>query len=260
MSPSGATAPPPGLHRELSPAPNGDVTRSAEGRAEKNSKPRNQHLRRRAPRVKKKPKAETNAEGGSEAEGQAEASSSNRKQRTRNPRSRSIVTPPPATNITTEEKQAEVGWMKTGSASSSKKQQGKDSSTRKYQKTPSNGTKVASSAAQQQRNCRLNPPTLTPGKPIFKEHLGLDALVSGLEKGTLFRAKLRCNPGDRSQGFCTIPGLPHDVFIPDWKPQNRAVEGDEVVIQLLPMSDWRNQNTPLGGRGNWKTKRTERKK
>ncbi|KAG7667487.1 hypothetical protein KSW81_001192 [Nannochloris sp. 'desiccata'] len=259
MSPSGATAPPPGLHRELSPAPNGDVTRSAEGRAEKNSKPRNQHLRRRAPRVKKKPKAETNAEGGSEAEAQAEASSSNRKQRTRNPRSRSIVTPPPATNITTEEKQAEVGWMKTGSASSSKKQQGKDSSTRKYQKTPSNGTKVASSAAQQQRNCRLNPPTLTPGKPIFKEHLGLDALVSGLEKGTLFRAKLRCNPGDRSQGFCTIPGLPHDVFIPDWKPQNRAVEGDEVVIQLLPMSDWRNQNTPLGGRGNWKTKRTERK-
>lgn len=76
---------------------------------------------------------------------------------------------------------------------------------------------------------------------LYPEYLKLDALVTGLENGALFRAKLRCNPGDRTQGFCTVPGLPYDVFIPGWKAQNRALEGDEVAIRILPVTKWRSQ-------------------
>jgi exoribonuclease R len=49
---------------------------------------------------------------------------------------------------------------------------------------------------------------------------------------------LRCNPGDRSQAFCTVPGLPHDVFVRGGVAQNRSVEGDEVAIRLLPLHEW----------------------
>ena len=72
-----------------------------------------------------------------------------------------------------------------------------------------------------------------------------------MANGTLFKAQLRINPHDRTQGYCTIPGLPRDLFVPGWKFQNRAVEGDEVVLRILPLLLWRNQSnptpTPAGG-------------
>ena len=78
-------------------------------------------------------------------------------------------------------------------------------------------------------------------KALYPDYWDLDALVTGLETGGLFRAKLRCNPYDRTQAYCTIPGIPYDVFIPGWKPQNRALEGDEVALRILPPSQWRHQ-------------------
>jgi DIS3-like exonuclease 2 len=250
MSPSGTTAPPPGLSRELLPAGTVAGTSSAETCTEKDLKPRSQHPHRRA-RNRQKPKAED----GGRAESKADASSESKAKRTRKPRNKSIGTPPPPSATNTEENLAE---RKPGGASSLTKQQGKDNSSAKHQKNPSSRTTRSSFSAQQQQQYRLKSPISTQGKQIFKEHLGIDALLSGLEKGSLFRAKLRCNPGDRSQGFCTIPGLPHDVFIPDWVPQNRAIEGDDVVLQLLPLSDWRTQNAPPGGKRNNKTTRKVR--
>ncbi|KAL4419743.1 hypothetical protein ABPG75_006841, partial [Micractinium tetrahymenae] len=60
----------------------------------------------------------------------------------------------------------------------------------------------------------------------------------GLKSGAYFRGVLRVNASDRTQAFCTLPGLPTDVFIRVLKQQNRAVEGDEVAIRLLPPEDW----------------------
>ena len=38
-------------------------------------------------------------------------------------------------------------------------------------------------------------------------------LQQGLKSGALFRCTFRTNPSDRSQGYCTLKGLPTDVFI-----------------------------------------------
>ena len=35
----------------------------------------------------------------------------------------------------------------------------------------------------------------------------------GLKTGLLFRVPFRTNPSDRNQGYCTLPGLPTDVFV-----------------------------------------------
>lgn len=38
-------------------------------------------------------------------------------------------------------------------------------------------------------------------------------MQQGLKSGALFRATFRTNPSDRTQGYCTLPGLPTDVFV-----------------------------------------------
>jgi DIS3-like exonuclease 2 len=251
MSSTGATAPPPGLSREPVPTGNTAATPSAEARNENNSKPRSQQPprhHRRGPRNHPKPKTETNVEPSATGESEASGSKS-RKPRIRKPRNSISTTPPPPNE------------NNGGEAPSSRKnrrqknQSSKDTPstiTSTPQSTANNRNTPATSRSNRSsfggpRNQRTRTPT--PGKPIFKEHSSLDALVAGLENGSLFRAKLRCNPGDRSQGFCTISGLPHDVFIPDWKPQNRAIEGDEVAIQILPLSEWRDPKAPRETRG-----------
>jgi len=79
-------------------------------------------------------------------------------------------------------------------------------------------------------------------KSIFPKHWNAAAVQHGLETGTIFRACLRCNTSDRTQGYCTVPGLPRDIFIRGWKAQNRAIEGDVVAMRILPTSEWYQQN------------------
>lgn len=75
-------------------------------------------------------------------------------------------------------------------------------------------------------------------RPIFAQHIGRELLQQGLKSGQLFKALFRCNAADRSQGFCTVEGLPSDVFVKGYKSQNRAIEGDEVVIRILSPQQW----------------------
>lgn len=47
----------------------------------------------------------------------------------------------------------------------------------------------------------------------YPEYLGHEALGQGLKTGTLFRAVMRLNASDRTQGFATLEGLPSDLMI-----------------------------------------------
>lgn len=82
-----------------------------------------------------------------------------------------------------------------------------------------------------------------PPKPAYAEYLEPEDVEAGLRVGLLFRATIRCNASDRSQAFATLPGLPHDVFIPGLKDQNRCIEGDEVALRILPLSRWHLQGS-----------------
>lgn len=162
---------------------------------------------------------------------------------------------------------------------------------------------------------RCSVPTSLPHQPIrplcCPPHAPATTLQQGLKGGALFRAAFRTNPSDRSQGYCSLPGLPTDVFVrvggwvggwqvgddcESWlavwllapastcgaapfylapptpeaaaeqgsgglchlpppvpcppihpstcfkmqglKQQNRAVEGDQVAIRILPPTEW----------------------
>lgn len=92
---------------------------------------------------------------------------------------------------------------------------------------------------RQSSNSRLN----ASSKLNYAEYWEADDVEDGLRSGVLFRSTLRCSASDRSQAFATLPGLPHDVFIPGLKAQNRSVEGDEVALRILPLPQWHLQDT-----------------
>jgi hypothetical protein len=54
-----------------------------------------------------------------------------------------------------------------------------------------------------------------PGRrgQYYQEHLPSHLLQQGLKSGGIFRAVFRTNPSDRTQGYCSLAGLPTDVFV-----------------------------------------------
>ncbi len=56
-----------------------------------------------------------------------------------------------------------------------------------------------------------------------------------IEEGSLYPGKFRINKANRSEAYvtCSKGNLPDDVFIPGSRSQNRAFDGDEVVVELL---------------------------
>ncbi|KFK42162.1 hypothetical protein AALP_AA2G219300 [Arabis alpina] len=75
-------------------------------------------------------------------------------------------------------------------------------------------------------------------RKIFSSYWSLDAVKEALEKGEAFKALFRVNVHNRSEAYCKIDGVPTDILITGNVSQNRAVEGDTVVIKLDPFSLW----------------------
>ncbi|CAN8270698.1 unnamed protein product [Cochlearia groenlandica] len=75
-------------------------------------------------------------------------------------------------------------------------------------------------------------------RKIFTSHWSLSSVKESLEKGEAFKAMFRVNAHNRSEAYCKIDGVPTDILINGNVGQNRAVEGDIVVIKLDPLSLW----------------------
>ncbi|KAL1820502.1 hypothetical protein ACET3Z_015371 [Daucus carota] len=65
-----------------------------------------------------------------------------------------------------------------------------------------------------------------------------EAVTAALERGDVFRALFRVNAHNRLEAYCKIEGVPIDILISGSDAQNRAVEGDIVVIEIDPLSLW----------------------
>jgi len=96
--------------------------------------------------------------------------------------------------------------------------------------------KGRASGAQQQQQC-------TP-------YLDAVELQRGIKTGRLFRGRLRANVSDRREAYVTVPGLPHDLLLRGEASQNRALEGDEVAVEVLPLSKWYTVYRLAGGNSN----------
>eukprot|EP00727_Mastigamoeba_balamuthi_P013195 m51a1_g8499 putative dis3-like exonuclease 2 (1216) ;mRNA; f:45904-49888 len=72
----------------------------------------------------------------------------------------------------------------------------------------------------------------------FDEYLPEADVRERLARGTLLAGPLRINAKRRTDAYVTVEGLQRDVFVDGQRARNRAFDGDEVAVELLPRALW----------------------
>ncbi|GAB2235200.1 hypothetical protein Droror1_Dr00027694 [Drosera rotundifolia] len=80
----------------------------------------------------------------------------------------------------------------------------------------------------------------------FDPHWHLEAVNQGLQKGEVFQATFRINAHNTLEAYCTIDGVPLDIFISGMPMQNRAVDGDVVAVKVDPPHLWTRLKSSAG--------------
>ncbi|XP_054427519.1 DIS3-like exonuclease 2 [Pteronotus mesoamericanus] len=76
-------------------------------------------------------------------------------------------------------------------------------------------------------------------KSIFENYMSKEDVLEGLKRGTLIQGVLRINPKKFHEAFIPSPDGDRDIFIDGIIARNRALNGDVVVVKLLPEEQWK---------------------
>uniref|UniRef100_A0A8C0EK03 DIS3-like exonuclease 2 n=1 Tax=Bubo bubo TaxID=30461 RepID=A0A8C0EK03_BUBBB len=85
----------------------------------------------------------------------------------------------------------------------------------------------------------LNKPTRGRKKSIFEAYMSKEDVSAGLKRGELIQGPLRINPKKYHEAFIPSPDGTRDIFIDGVVARNRALNGDIVVVKLLPKEQWK---------------------
>ncbi|KAE8656316.1 DIS3-like exonuclease 2-like isoform X2 [Hibiscus syriacus] len=87
-------------------------------------------------------------------------------------------------------------------------------------------------------------------KKLFATYWPIEAVNDALEKGEAFKALFHVNAHNQLEAYCKIDGVPTDVLVSGISSQNRAVEGDTVVIKVDPLGLWTKMKGSNGSSNN----------
>ncbi|XP_075058458.1 DIS3-like exonuclease 2 [Mixophyes fleayi] len=74
---------------------------------------------------------------------------------------------------------------------------------------------------------------------LFEAYLSNEEVSAGLKRGQLIQGSLRINPKKFHEAFLPSPDGLRDIFIDGVVSRNRALNGDVVVVKLLPREQWK---------------------
>ncbi|XP_050819728.1 DIS3-like exonuclease 2 isoform X2 [Gopherus flavomarginatus] len=84
-----------------------------------------------------------------------------------------------------------------------------------------------------------NKPTRGRKKNVFEAYMSKEDVAAGLKRGELIQGPLRINPKKYHEAFIPSPDGIRDIFIDGVVARNRALNGDIVVVKLLPKEQWK---------------------
>ncbi|XP_064313553.1 DIS3-like exonuclease 2 isoform X1 [Phalacrocorax carbo] len=103
--------------------------------------------------------------------------------------------------------------------------------------TPRGGSYAAVPTSGDRKN--RNKPTRGRKKSIFEAYMSKEDVSAGLKRGELIQGPLRINPKKYHEAFIPSPDGTRDIFIDGVVARNRALNGDIVVVKLLPKEQWK---------------------
>jgi exosome complex exonuclease DIS3/RRP44 len=83
------------------------------------------------------------------------------------------------------------------------------------------------------------------GSWVYPDHLAPADLAAGLASGKLKKGTYKVNRDYFSESTVSSRDMDAPIFIPDLLHSNRAIDGDIVVVELLPRSQWRTPSKRL---------------
>uniref|UniRef100_A0AAX7TLQ7 DIS3-like exonuclease 2 n=1 Tax=Astatotilapia calliptera TaxID=8154 RepID=A0AAX7TLQ7_ASTCA len=76
-------------------------------------------------------------------------------------------------------------------------------------------------------------------KQVFDAYMTSEEVSHGLKRGELIQGQLRINPKKYNEAFIPSPDDTRDIFLDGIVARNRALNGDIVVVQVLPREQWK---------------------
>ncbi|XP_034411235.1 DIS3-like exonuclease 2 isoform X2 [Cyclopterus lumpus] len=86
-------------------------------------------------------------------------------------------------------------------------------------------------------------------KHIFESYMTFEEVSHGLKRGELIQGQLRINPKKYHEAFIPSPDDARDIFLDGIVTRNRALNGDIVVVRLLPREQWKVVRSDTEGEG-----------
>ncbi|CAD6582390.1 MAG: exosome catalytic subunit dis3 [Tremellales sp. Tagirdzhanova-0007] len=74
---------------------------------------------------------------------------------------------------------------------------------------------------------------------IYNEHLPQDTLNAGVKAGRYHQGHFNANPYNYLEGSVNVPGFGKSVLLVGREAMNRAVNGDVVVVEIYPRTEWK---------------------
>ncbi|KAA0719532.1 DIS3-like exonuclease 2 [Triplophysa tibetana] len=84
-------------------------------------------------------------------------------------------------------------------------------------------------------------------KPLFEHYMSIENVSAGLKRGELIQGALRINPKRYKEAFTPAPDGSADIFLDGIAARNRALNGDVVVVKILPPEQWKAVNGDTNG-------------
>ncbi|ODQ65032.1 exoribonuclease required for 3 end formation of 5.8S rRNA [Nadsonia fulvescens var. elongata DSM 6958] len=79
----------------------------------------------------------------------------------------------------------------------------------------------------------------------FPEHFPMSRLMGGVKNKTLYQGALNTNQYNFLEATVSTPAYPKPLLILGLENINRAFNGDSVVVELLPQSEWKQPSTQI---------------
>lgn len=76
-------------------------------------------------------------------------------------------------------------------------------------------------------------------KQVFESYIEFEEVSHGLKRGELIEGQLRINPKKYNEAYLSSPDDGRDIFLDGIVARNRALNGDIVVVQILPRDQWK---------------------
>ncbi|KAK6510421.1 exosome catalytic subunit dis3 [Arthrobotrys conoides] len=83
------------------------------------------------------------------------------------------------------------------------------------------------------------------GANVYAEYFSIPKMNTGVRNGTLHQGTFHTSTYNSLEGTVGVPSFDKHLLIVGLENMNRAIDGDQVVVELLPQDQWKKQSDKL---------------